>query len=391
MTMDEDRSWSTVNLMQRKAHLEEEKCIVNRLSAESIEKVKHEGRWNKLFSERPSLFTQPAATAEGAAHMSHILYVGTIGEGVFHSTDGGVTFRRAMNGTFVECHVRALVVHPAQPHTLYMGSELGLFRSTNGAEDWQRIDSPLDGLQIWSVLLWPGKPEVLLAGTCPSRMFRSGDGGRSWQETSGPFEKHCPRIMNTRVTSLAADPSDGRSVWAGIEIDSAWRSRDEGSTWQKVPAGLSSADIHGLVVVPASMGRPRRLVAATNNDLNLSDDDGETWRRLDIGKQAPRSYCRGLAQVQGRPERLLLGVGDGPPGSVGFIVVSEDAGASWRAAEMPGPANSTIWNFATYPSDSNLVYASSVSGQVYRSTDAGLSWTKLPREFGEIRALAWAP
>ena len=37
---------------------------------------------------------------------SHILYVGTIGEGVFHSADDGATFRRAMNGTFVECDVR---------------------------------------------------------------------------------------------------------------------------------------------------------------------------------------------------------------------------------------------------------------------------------------------
>jgi hypothetical protein len=38
-----------------------------------------------------------------------------------------------------------------------------------------------------------------------------------------------------------------------------------------------------------------------------------------------------------------------------------------------------------------LLYASSVSGELYRSTDAGASWEKLPREFGEIRALAWTP
>jgi photosystem II stability/assembly factor-like uncharacterized protein len=322
---------------------------------------------------------------------SHNLYVGTIGEGVFRSTDSGDNFRRAMDGTFVECDVRALIVHPSEQRTLYLGSELGLFRSVNGADDWQRVDSPLNDLPIWSLLLWPGKPDVLLAGTCPSRLFRSGDGGKSWQEASAALEKHCPRIINTRVTTLAADPLDGKSVWAGVEIDSAWRSRDEGITWQKAPSGLSSPDIHNIVVVPAAKGRPRRLLAATNNDLNISDDDGDTWRRLDIGKQAPRSYCRGLAQVQGRPERLLLGVGDGPPGWSGFVVISEDAGDTWRAAEMPGPANSTIWNFATHSSDPDLVYASSVSGQVYRSTDAGASWTKLPREFGEIRALAWAP
>jgi hypothetical protein len=58
---------------------------------------------------------------------------------------------------------------------------------------------------------------------------------------------------------------------------------------------------------------------------------------------------------------------------------------------MPGSANSTIWNFSTHPADPSLIYASSVSGYLYRSTDTGSSWTKLPREFGEIRALAWLP
>jgi hypothetical protein len=50
-----------------------------------------------------------------------------------------------------------------------------------------------------------------------------------------------------------------------------------------------------------------------------------------------------------------------------------------------------MWNYAMHPSDPERIYASSVSGQVYHSTDGGTSWEKLEREFGEIRALAWAP
>jgi len=73
------------------------------------------------------------------------------------------------------------------------------------------------------------------------------------------------------------------------------------------------------------------------------------------------------------------------------VARSTDGGSSWQATGMPGQANSTMWNFAVNPADANLVYAGSVSGEVYRSTDAGASWEKLPREFGEIRALAWAP
>src|SRR3954470_6605453 len=110
----------------------------------------------------------------------HRLYVGTIGEGVFRSLDGGDTFRRACEGMFVECHVRALAVHPDDPATLYLGSEQGLFVSRDGADNWARLPAPLDGLQVWSLCLAPGRPELILAGTCPARVYRSDDGGRTW-------------------------------------------------------------------------------------------------------------------------------------------------------------------------------------------------------------------
>ena len=71
--------------------------------------------------------------------------------------------------------------------------------------------------------------------------------------------------------------------------------------------------------------------------------------------------------------------------------VDRDLRTQSGPARMPGRSNSTIWNFAIHPADPELVYASSVSGEVYRSTDGGAMWQKLPREFGEIRALAWTP
>jgi photosystem II stability/assembly factor-like uncharacterized protein len=320
----------------------------------------------------------------------HCLYVGTIGEGLWRSTDGGDTFVRACDGMFVECHVRALAVRPQDPGTLYLGSEQGLFRSTDGAARWQRVESPLNGLQTWSILLSPADPDVILVGTCPSRLFRSADGGRTWTEPPVRMAQDCPRIMHTRVTTLTAEPADPATVWAGVEIDGLYRSRDAGQTWQAVGSGLSSRDIHALAILPAD-GRPGRMLAATNNDLNLSSDGGETWRPLGVGRELPWFYCRALAQPVGRPEVVLLGTGDGPPGSVGLVARSADGGTHWQAARMPGQANSTIWNFAVHAADPDLVYASSVSGEVYRSTDGGASWEKLAREFGEIRALAWTP
>jgi hypothetical protein len=318
--------------------------------------------------------------------LSHRIYVGTVGEGLFRSTDGGTTFARAAEGMFVECHARALAVHPREPRTLYLGNESGLFVSRDGADRWERVPSPLDGRQLWSILIGPDDPNRIVVGTCPARLFRSGDGGRTWEEGRASVLQECPRILNTRVTTLAADPERPGTLWAGVEIDGLRRSRDGGRTWEPVGRGLSSLDIHGLALLPGG-----RMLASTNNDLNRSTDGGETWEPLHVRNWLPWAYCRGLAQLPGRPEVVLVGNGDGPPGSAGTVGRSADGGATWEPARMPGPANSTIWTFAVHPADPALVYAASVSGEVYRSADAGVSWEKLPREFGEVRALAWAP
>jgi photosystem II stability/assembly factor-like uncharacterized protein len=291
---------------------------------------------------------------------------------------------------FVECHVRALAVHPHEPQVLYLGTEQGLFHSRDGAGRWARVESPANGLEVWSILLLPQAPEVILVGTCPSRLFRSPDGGQTWTEPPVRLAQECPRILRTRVTALAADPIDAQTVWAGVEIDGIRRSRDGGCSWEAVGEGISSPDIHALAVVTGN-GRTKRLLASTNNDLNQSTDDGQTFRPLGVGRSLPWAYCRGLAQKWGQPEVMFLGIGDGPPGSAGVIARSVDGGESWQAAQMPGRANSTVWNFAIHPADPDLVYASSVSGEVYRSTDGGAVWEKLQREFGEIRALAWTP
>src|SRR5262245_10259143 len=319
----------------------------------------------------------------------HRVYIGTIGEGVWRSLDAGQTFARAMDGMFVECFVRALVVHPRDDRLLYIGTEQGLCRSTNGADDWQRVESPLNGQQIWSILIPPAQPETIFVGTCPSRIFRSLDAGRTWEECRTTMTQECPRIMHTRVTTLKADPDDAKVFWAGVEIDGIHRSTDGGAAWQRYSgAGLVSQDIHDLAMLNA--GGKRVMLAATNADLHRSTDDGRTWQPLEMKRCLPWSYCRSLALPLGQSSAVLLGNGNGPPGSAGVVGISRDAGAAWQPA-LPSHANSTIWNFGVHRADPKLIYASSVSGEVYRSSDGGESWEKLAREFGEIRALAWTP
>src|SRR5262249_27529663 len=162
------------------------------------------------------------------------------------------------------------------PRVLFLGSESGLYRSDDGAGNWRRVESPANGSQVWSVLLSPHDPDTILVGTCPSRLLRSG-GGATWSEPAADIRQECPRILHARAQARAAAPTDADTFWAGVEIDGLRRSRDGGRTWQRVGTGLSSQDIHGIVIVPRD-GRPHRLLASTNNDLNLSDDGGETWQ-----------------------------------------------------------------------------------------------------------------
>src|SRR5262249_7147762 len=103
------------------------------------------------------------------------------------------------------------------------------------------------------------------------------------------------------------------------------------------------------------------------------------------------NYSRGLGQKCRAAEMVLLGAGEGPPGWEGTICLSRDGGRTWAEAKLPGRANSTVWNFAVHPADPQLLYAASISGEVYRSTDGGAAWSRLPGEFGEVRGLAWAP
>lgn len=321
------------------------------------------------------------------------LFAGTVGQSVWRSRDGGETFQRASAGLFMEAEIRALVVHPQRANLLYAGTDAGLYRSSDSGETWEHLPAPFDtgagwqaGTLIWSLLLHPHQPETLFVGTCPPALYRSRDSGATWEKLAANITPDCPPIRYNRVTCIVADPQVATNLWAGVEIDGVWRSRDGGETWERLGEGLSSQDIHGLTVLPTEPART--LLATTNNDLNISRNDGELWTPQNVKTFFPNAYCRGIVQKTDDPYTLFLGNGNGPPGTVGSIQISRDGGETWKQAELPVPANSTIWTFATHPAEPNLIFAATVSGLLYRSEDAGATWHKCRHEFGELRALA---
>lgn len=317
------------------------------------------------------------------------LYAGTAGHSTWFSSDLGDNWihPNSHSGMYTEARVWCFSSHPAEPDSLYAGSDMGLFRWSESAQAWKALPSPMQ--DVWSVAQDPDDARILIAGTRPGALYRSTDAGESWAQCATPGVKAFSEVNRgpTRVTQILFDPIDRNMVWAGIEIGGIWRSTDRGLNWTFVDKGLVSGDIHGVAVLRDTDGR-KAVLATTNKGLHRSRDNGETWALEPL--ESPWQYSRAIA-VAPDGHTLYLTNGNGPPGSTGRLLRSHDAGHTWGELPLPGALNSTPWCVAMHPDDPSLLFTCTNLGQVFRSTDGGNHWSRLAREFGEVRALHWRP
>ena len=312
--------------------------------------------------------------------------IGTLGQGIWRSTDSGNTWERVRQGLYSESAVRSLVVHPQDASLIFAGVDDGIYRSTDQGESWEQLESPMNDIPIWSLAIDPIDPNTLFAGTRPAALFRSKDGGKTWINLAADIAKECPNVRIPRVTALVVDPVEPQNIWAGIEVDGVRRSRDGGDTWDTVTGGISDPDIHNLAI---TVGPPKTLLTITPREIFASTDDGVTWEPVGAGQQMSMPYCRAVAIKTDDPQVLYLGNGESAFGGRGALHRSRDRGQTWETLPLTVAPNGTIWNLATHASDPNFLLASTVNGQVFCSVDAGASWSKFNREFGEVHALAW--
>ena len=208
---------------------------------------------------------------------------------MFKSKDAASTWEPVSVDPAVN-HVSALSVDPQNPNTLYAGTNAGLFRSTDAAASWSLVNTelPLAGYR-WYVSPYERNYNILYAvaascgGLCNTRLFKSVDGGATWDEPRVSFRPYALAGTDT-LTKLIIDPQNPDTVYAIVDhnnddIDS-YRSTDGGITWTALAYGVSD-----LTIDPdnANTIYAATLNYFTQNGVIKSTDGGTTWETINEG------------------------------------------------------------------------------------------------------------
>ncbi len=257
--------------------------------------------------------------------------------------------------------ITLLEVSPHRPFELWAAvQDHGLFRSEDGGQSWQQIDQVAANETVAAVAIAAGDADVVYLGGSlrPDGGRRSSDNGASWQAATAG-------LPPTRVRALAVDPAHPDIVYATADLlwgglGGLWLSRDRGRSWQLQPDSDELGD--AVAVDPLD---PTHLYAGSLSGLHRSFDGGESWH-------ADSSNLSGLrvTSVSPDPQRpgTLLVTAMSPYGySLGYRTV--DGGASWEALPI-GDA----YAMARDPGQAAVVYCLGWM-RLWKSIDHGESWS----------------
>lgn len=206
----------------------------------------HDGgkTWHAALLSNPSpvvsaLAVSPRFVEDG------LVFAATLDDGVFRSSDRGARWV-AYNFGLLDLHVNCLALSPhyAEDETVFVGTESGIFRSTNGALAWREVDFPMHYAPVLSLAVADDADigPILLVGTQAAGLFRSCDGGKSWQCV-------VPGDEDSPIHAISVLQPDGGIRHAVATYGSGLlRSVDGGETWiVQLPNDPEAAVITSLV------------------------------------------------------------------------------------------------------------------------------------------------
>jgi photosystem II stability/assembly factor-like uncharacterized protein len=263
-------------------------------------------------------------------------------------------------------------------------------RSTDLGKTWERSeglglpeDSELKLASTWH--LEPGhasEPGTLWLGGEPAVLFRSDDSGESWQVNDAVLghetrDKWNPGAGGLITHSITLDPENAKRLWIGISAAGVFRTEDGGESWQAANEGteacFSPEDrfppvgqcVHKVLAHP---GQPGRLWQQNHCGVYRSDDGGASWEQLHTNG-LPSGFGFGLALDPSDPDTAFVIPEESSEnrvtcdGRIG-IYRTTDAGASWEPIVAAEPAWAAVLREGM-SFDDEAVYAGTQSGHVY--------------------------
>jgi photosystem II stability/assembly factor-like uncharacterized protein len=310
--------------------------------------------------------------------------------------------------------VTAVAGHAAQPDTYYFGGTGGgVFRTDDAGQTWTPIsDGRIPVGSIGAIKVAPSNPDIIYVGTGSAAirsnvsigrgMYKSADGGRTWRssglEKVGVIADMVVHPGNADIAYVAAVGNPfGPNAERGV-----FRTKDGGRSWQRVlfvSDSTGASDIamnpHNPDVLYAGMWRAERkpwtiISGAREGGIYKSTNGGDTWSKLSNGLPSEYTGKISISVSPANPQRVyaLMEAGDGtlgPPGGVhGGVYRSDDAGATWtRTSNQAGLINRPFYYIYidADPRDADVVYVNNES--FFKSVDGGRTFERRPTPHGD--------
>jgi hypothetical protein len=288
-------------------------------------------------------------------------------------------------GNGASARIDAIATHPTNADIVYIGSEGGLSKSTDGGTHWNYISDNLSSQSIRSLALDQIAPNILYAGTGTSwvygvGIYRSLDSGATWQ----PFGQ--TDFGGGAVNRIAIDPSTAGSqtstkLYASFTkagFHSVWRSTDSGSHWTNLRTVGGAGGFYDIAIDPAA---PSTFYVTAPDGVFKVPANGR-WIPIHTihPTQAGASSYLAIAQS-------VLYLAFRNASGVVTVEKSTDQGSNWTPLTPP---NSDLACFGVDPAHPNRIFIGG-QGDLRYSLDSGASWANSGGVHVDMHSIAFCP
>lgn len=225
-------------------------------------------------------------------------------------------------------------------------------------DTWVKISgAALDGIPVYSVEVMPNYPDTIFVGCDNSRIFRTYDGGTNWTDVSLGAGAH-------DIRDMVINPANNEIV-VTTNADGVYLSTDLGANWAQ--SGLAGQEVFKLEQNPTAQDT---IFAVVDNGVYTSINGGTTWNAVNNGLAGDVTNVRAISHSGIDASRIYVGT------NAGRVFHTNDYGVLWTLrGTITGTVISEIIVDQVNP---DIIYVSTLTDGVYKSTDAGASFSQLP-------------